>query len=357
MSSCNCNNPWHDKWCPSFLPPAETCPDGEPCDEQVSTECVLYTGPNLPCFGITTNMTMTEVIAILYNYIYPNCNTTTTTFNPCQICSGFAAIPTIACLYNLKFEFLYISSNNDLALLPNSYIHPCPSAIATHNCNRALHEVYVAGHYIGDSLMNNDDGDCGALSEYGTPICKDFKNSPAPITGNIWNGSEHSRYSSITLSMEEAIEIATLNGNSPTVLIDLQHAVGKYGIPCDGTVIAHDHEIWVRISKPDGTVIYNDCQTDGIFTIDVCSNTPYTTTTTTIPVTTTTTVSCATCNYYALNNTGATPAYVTYRQCGTNLSDTFYVPNGTTQNLCACTGSIIVPSGVSITVTNLGSCP
>lgn len=77
--SCNCGNPWHDKWCPEFLQPAEACPAGPKCDEETSTDCVLYTGPNLPCFGITNGMTITQVIAILYNYIYPNCNTTTTT--------------------------------------------------------------------------------------------------------------------------------------------------------------------------------------------------------------------------------------------------------------------------------------
>lgn len=354
--SCNCGNPWHYSWCPEFLQPAEACPAGPKCDEEISTDCVLYTGPDLPCFGITHGMTISEVISILYHYIYPNCITTTTTHNPCEICSGFAATPTIACLYGIKIETLYIANQVDYALLPPSYVHPCINTLAIHNCNRALHEIYVAGHYLGDALMNNDNGECGALSEYGTPICKDFRNTPSPLTGGIWHGTEHSRYSAHTISMEEAIEIAAANGGSSTVTINLDHAVTKYGATCDGTQTAHQHPIWVRVTRPDGTVLYNDCEDGGSFTIDVCSHIPYTTTTTTIPVTTTTTLSCATCNTYNVSNTGASGVFVTYNVCGTNQSAFVYVANGTTQSVCACTGSITYPSGSSITITNTGVC-
>jgi hypothetical protein len=357
MSSCNCNNPWHDKWCPSFLPPAETCPDGEPCDEQVSTDCVIYTGPSIPCYGITTGMTVTQLLSILYSSIYPNCSTTTTTLNPCGLCSGFAAIPTIACLYNLKIEFLYIAVTSDLSLLPSGYVHPCPDSIATHNCNRALHEAYLANYYIGDVYMNNANGECGSLTDYGTPICKDFKNTPAALRPNkIWNGNTHSRYTSITLDMDQAIEIAAANSNNSNIVFDLQHAVGKYGISCDGTQVSHDHEVWVRITRADGIVIYNGCDTGNPFTVNVCQLTPYTTTTTTIPVTTTTTLSCATCNTYSVNNTGATPVYVTYRICGSNIYNTQLVNNGSSVTICACTGSIAAPTGSSVTITNTGVC-
>ena len=84
MSSCNCNNPWHDKWCPSFIPttPADLCPGAEPCEEKISTDCVLYTGPTLECYGITTGMTLTQVLTILYNIAFPQCTTTTTTESP-----------------------------------------------------------------------------------------------------------------------------------------------------------------------------------------------------------------------------------------------------------------------------------
>lgn len=44
------------------LPPACT---GEPCEEIVTGICVKYTGPNIPCVGITTNMTFNQVVQLL----------------------------------------------------------------------------------------------------------------------------------------------------------------------------------------------------------------------------------------------------------------------------------------------------
>jgi hypothetical protein len=77
--SCNCNNPWHYPWCPSFLAPADPCPDGPSCDEQISSDCVIYTGPDLECYGITTGMTVTEILLLILQHINPQCTTTTST--------------------------------------------------------------------------------------------------------------------------------------------------------------------------------------------------------------------------------------------------------------------------------------
>ena len=364
MSSCNCNNPWHDEWCPSFLPPAQPCSGGEACEEQVSTDCIIYTGPNIPCYGVTTGMTITEVLDILYQALYPTCitttltppTTTTTTLAPCTICTGLAALPTIYCLIGLKIEFLYIASIGDLSRLPFGYIHPCPTSIGVHNCNRSLHEVFMAGHYIGDALMNNDDGVCGSITEFGTPICKDYKNTPAPLmTNGVWGGTEHSRYNSIVLSVEEAMEIAQANGGSSTISFVLDHAVTKYGVSCDGSQSPHDHKIWVRISTANGTVIYNQCHQDGAFTLDVCAPPPSTTTTSTSTTTTTTAAPCPTCNTYRVNNTGSN-VYVTYKTCPSGLWNTVLVSGSSTTDICACTGSVIAPTGPTLTITNLGAC-
>lgn len=361
--SCNCGNPWHDKWCPSFIPtPAEQCPGGEPCDEQVSTDCVIYTGPDLPCYGVTSGMTITEVLDILYHAIYPHCNTTTTTststtttLNPCAICTGYAATPTIACLIGLKIEFLYIATIGDLNKIPYTYVHPCPSSIGLHNCNRSLHEVYMAGHYIGDALMNNDDGNCGSITEFGTPICKDFQNTPAPIVfQQNWTGTEHSRYNAIVIDTEEAVEIAAANGGSSNITFTLNHAVSKYGVTCDGSQSPHDHEVWVRITKPNGTVIYNACQKDGSFTVDICGPAITTTTTSTSTTTTTTINPCPSCRTYSVQNTTLNPLYVGYLACGNAVATSTLVPASNTISFCACTGSVSAPSG--LTVSDLGAC-
>lgn len=373
--SCGCNNWMYNLPCCCPPTPAGTtttstttlCPNGEPCEEAYQSDCVIFTGEGNTCYGLQSGMSVTDILQVLINQLPPCGSTTTsttstTTLNPCAICTGFAATPTIACLYGLKIEFLYIATNPDLALLPAGYVHPCPDAIATHNCDRALHEIYMAGHYVGDALMNNATGSCGAVTEYGTPVCKDFENTPAPITGGVWTGTRFSRYSAIVIDMEEAIEIAAANGNSSLITFDFQHALSKYGSECQGTTQAHDHEIWVRITKPDGTVIYNDCQTTGTFTVDVCSEIPYTTTTTSTttllpPTTTTTTLICSACSYYAVHNITASPLWVSYRECGTNIPNNLYLAPGDTENICACNNSITTPISGSIVITNLGVCP
>ena len=77
--SCNCNNNCHDKWCPQYLQ-AVTTPCDEPgCDQQLTTDCVIYTGPDLPCYGLTTGMQLTEILLNILYTLHPECNPNTTT--------------------------------------------------------------------------------------------------------------------------------------------------------------------------------------------------------------------------------------------------------------------------------------
>lgn len=41
------------------------CPDGSNCEEYSFTDCVQYTGPNLPSLEVTNNMPLKEVLAKL----------------------------------------------------------------------------------------------------------------------------------------------------------------------------------------------------------------------------------------------------------------------------------------------------
>ena len=93
--SCNCGNPWHYGWSADFLQPADPCPGGPECVDKISTDCVIYTGPDLPCLGITTDMTLTEILHILYEGIYPNCFTTTTTSTTSTTTT--TTVPVISC--------------------------------------------------------------------------------------------------------------------------------------------------------------------------------------------------------------------------------------------------------------------
>lgn len=83
--SCNCNNNCHEQWCPQYLQ-AVTVPCDEPgCDQQLTTDCVIYTGPDIPCLGLTTGMQLTEILLGILYELHPECNpgtTTTTTAEP-----------------------------------------------------------------------------------------------------------------------------------------------------------------------------------------------------------------------------------------------------------------------------------
>lgn len=65
---CNC--------CPETAPPAlPTCPNPEPCDSVIDSQCVVYTGASLTCIGITTPQTPpVRLQTILTNINTAMCN-------------------------------------------------------------------------------------------------------------------------------------------------------------------------------------------------------------------------------------------------------------------------------------------
>jgi len=182
-------------------------------------------------------------------------------------------------LDGLIIETLYLGQLSDLDLLPAGYEHPCPSEIGTHQCNRALFEVYGNGVYIGDSKINNNNGVGGGTTVNGTFICQDYDNTPAPLTGGVWTGSSLSRYNKMIITQSTALAIAAAGSGGTIINFSLIAAMTTYGVSCGGNPTPHANTTWLRLSLNDGTVIYNGCP-DGNFTsVDVCS--PATTTTTT----------------------------------------------------------------------------
>ncbi len=84
--SCSCNNYTYGLpcCCPSPVvgttttTTTTTCEGAEPCDAAYQSDCVIYTGDDLECYGILSGMTVTEIIEILIALL-PQCTTTTTT--------------------------------------------------------------------------------------------------------------------------------------------------------------------------------------------------------------------------------------------------------------------------------------
>jgi hypothetical protein len=54
------------------------CPDGEPCVEALDPNCIIYCGPDLPCYGISQGDTAADILNIILEFFGPNCPTTTT---------------------------------------------------------------------------------------------------------------------------------------------------------------------------------------------------------------------------------------------------------------------------------------
>lgn len=91
-STCNGCTPC--SCCPEIPPPLPpVCPNPEPCDSVINSQCVVYTGASLPCIGITTPQTPpVRLQTILTSINTAMCNagvgTTFVANSPCINLSG-----------------------------------------------------------------------------------------------------------------------------------------------------------------------------------------------------------------------------------------------------------------------------
>jgi len=84
--SCCCSH-IVTRWNPCCCQPGPTttsstttttlCPNGELCDEVVDPRCIIYNGPDIPCYGIETGDSAADILDIIISYFI--CPTTTTT--------------------------------------------------------------------------------------------------------------------------------------------------------------------------------------------------------------------------------------------------------------------------------------
>lgn len=75
--ACSCNNSYYNLPCCCPTVPATTttttlCPDGTICEQVIESDCVLYTGFDLACYGILQGTNLTSVIQTLLNLL-PDC--------------------------------------------------------------------------------------------------------------------------------------------------------------------------------------------------------------------------------------------------------------------------------------------
>ena len=144
--------------------------------------------------------------------------------------------------------------------------------------------------------MNNDNGaSSGLTSSYGTYLCGDYDNTPSPLTGGIWSGSQRDRYSRIDVSPSQAALLLAASGGGP-ITITANCSKTLYGCTeptcscCEdyGCLGCHNNVTFVRITQGNTLLYAGGIGVDIPVTINPCPTPTPTTTKTLTPTPTVT---------------------------------------------------------------------
>jgi len=129
--SCNCNAKYDNKipCCCStgtaVVCTTTQCPDAQPCNETVETNCIIYNGNQYDCVGITSGMTVTEVMDVILDKLnLINCTTTTA-----STCNCYLLINNTGGTLQYKYTPCGGSLSSPINLLSNQRIYICSSTI------------------------------------------------------------------------------------------------------------------------------------------------------------------------------------------------------------------------------------
>jgi hypothetical protein len=210
-----------------------------------------------------------------------NCNTPTPTPTktktptPTVTRTSGQPLGPVDCLTGLKIEAMYWKDSEWTQFHPAGYdLVPIPNTnpvqyygLVSHSCGSAFYYIRANGVDILEARLNND-------THYGTGICDDFNNQP-PWIPSTFTG--RSRYSTVTLTQQDAINIAN-NGFGNTIMFNAVCAKSLYPTDCGSPYAAnqcHSDFVWIRMSKPDGTVIFSSGLNDfDSYFIDICGPQP-----------------------------------------------------------------------------------
>ena len=170
--------------------------------------------------------------------------TTTTTYSPTTTTTTYSPTPTPTvtpnCFNGLVLETIYLNNCSEISLLPLEWqniglggpIPPsmvgCSSSdipslgVGGHCCNSAVFEFTSGSISLGESNINNCGGTLtGQQTSFGTYICGDYNNTPAPLTGGVWagvSGFEGARYSRVDVSPSQAQQLLIQSGGGPITI-------------------------------------------------------------------------------------------------------------------------------------------
>lgn len=74
--------------------PCVNCDGENECVSVISSDCVIFNNDSLSCYGIFKGDSLTDVLLILLQFVFPECHTTTTTTLPpvCEFIGGTAIV-------------------------------------------------------------------------------------------------------------------------------------------------------------------------------------------------------------------------------------------------------------------------
>jgi len=217
-----------------------------------------------PCVTLTPQVTRTPTI------------TPTKTTTPTLTRTANSPITTVECLTGLKIEVMYWAQSEWGLFHPPGYdLAPIPGTnpvryygLEAHSCSSAFFYIRANGVNILNANLNN-------MRNFGTGICEDSGNIP-PWIPSTWSNPS-SRYSSIILTAQDATNILQTSQNS-TVTFNSICAKSLAPTDCDAPYASnqcHNDLVWVRISKSNGTVIFNDGMNNvDNYLINVCGPQP-----------------------------------------------------------------------------------
>jgi hypothetical protein len=134
--SCNCSAKYDNKvpcCCSQGIPlvcTTTTCKDAQVCDKTVESDCVIYTGPNISCSGITTGMTVTEVMDVILEQL---------NLINCSYCWNVTNNGSISTTFD------YVDVNGVTVTYPNSV----PAGATVQVCGRSVDTTNVTPTQIG----------------------------------------------------------------------------------------------------------------------------------------------------------------------------------------------------------------
>ena len=146
--SCNCNAKYDNKipcCCSQGTPlvcTTTTCADYQVCDKTIESDCVIYTGPAIPCAGVTTGMTVTQVIDILLDgvdlidcsycwTVYNSSRTQQTEFNYIDASGNTINYPVLNPLQTVKICGRSIASSLTVVATKIGRCSACPTTTTT----------------------------------------------------------------------------------------------------------------------------------------------------------------------------------------------------------------------------------